>query len=87
MKRTLLAVSVASLTILGCTSVMNSALPPGRMNEAGTIRPELFFRVSTIIEKLVLLTEDMTAATRLPLLRRGGNPQPKVKAAQRKGRR
>ena len=39
MKRTLLADSVASLTILGCTSVMNWALPPGRMNEAGTIRP------------------------------------------------
>ena len=39
MKRTLLAVSVAVLTLSGCTATMNSALPPGRMNEAGTIRP------------------------------------------------
>jgi len=39
MKRTLLAVSVAIATLSGCTTAMNSALPPGRMNEAGTIRP------------------------------------------------
>jgi len=39
MKRTLLAVSVAILALTGCTSAMNSALPPGRMNEAGNIRP------------------------------------------------
>jgi len=39
MKRTLLAVSVAVFTLSGCTATMNSALPPGRMNEAGTIRP------------------------------------------------
>ena len=38
MKR-LLAVSVAILALTGCTTAMNSALPPGRMNEAGTIRP------------------------------------------------
>ena len=39
MKNTLLALSVASLTLLGCTSAMNTVLPPGQMNEAGTIRP------------------------------------------------
>jgi len=39
MKRTLLAISVAVLTLSGCTATMNTALPPGRMNEAGTIRP------------------------------------------------
>lgn len=39
MKRTLLAVSVALAALTGCTSAMNSALPPGRMNEAGNIRP------------------------------------------------
>jgi len=39
MNRTLLAVSVAILALTGCTSAMNSALPPGRMNEAGNIRP------------------------------------------------
>ena len=39
MKRALLSISVAALTLAGCTSAMNSALPPGRMNEAGTIRP------------------------------------------------
>jgi len=39
MRRTLLLVSVAIVALTGCTSAMNSALPPGRMNEAGTIRP------------------------------------------------
>ena len=41
MKRTLLAlaVAVAVLTLSGCTSAMNTALPPGRRNEAGNIRP------------------------------------------------
>ena len=38
MKR-LFAVSVTILALTGCTTAMNSALPPGRMNEAGTIRP------------------------------------------------
>ena len=58
------------------------------IDRLAAVRPEFLPRVSTIIEKLVLLTEDMTAATRLPPLRRGGIPQPKAKAAeQRKGRR
>lgn len=39
MKKSLLAISVASLAFLGCTATMNTALPPGRMNEAGAIRP------------------------------------------------
>lgn len=39
MKKTLLAVSVASLTFLGCTTAMNKALPPGEMDQAGAIRP------------------------------------------------
>ena len=39
MKTTLLAISVASLTLLGCTSAMNRALPPGEMSQAGAIRP------------------------------------------------
>jgi uncharacterized protein YceK len=39
MKKTLLAISFAAITLTGCTSVMNTALPPGRMDEAGTIRP------------------------------------------------
>ena len=39
MKRTLLAASVAIVALTGCTTAMNSALPPGRMNEAGNIRP------------------------------------------------
>ena len=39
MNRTLLALSIAALTLTGCTSAMNTALPPGRMNEAGNIRP------------------------------------------------
>ena len=49
------------------------------------VPPELFGRVSTIIEKLVLLTEDMTVAARLP----GEKPQRKSSksAARQKGRR
>jgi transcriptional regulator with XRE-family HTH domain len=46
------------------------------------IPPELFGRVSTIIEKLVLLTEDMTVAARLP----SGKPQSKSKSAARQKR-
>ena len=39
MKASLFAISIAAFTFMGCTSAMNTALPPGRMNEAGTIRP------------------------------------------------
>jgi hypothetical protein len=39
MKKTLLAISVAVLTLAGCTSTLNTVLPPGRMSEEGTIRP------------------------------------------------
>jgi len=40
MKTSLLAISIASLTFMGCTSAMNTALPSaGRMNEAGSIGP------------------------------------------------
>jgi hypothetical protein len=39
MKRTLFALSLGTLALTGCTSTMNTALPPGRMNEAGVIRP------------------------------------------------
>jgi hypothetical protein len=39
MKKTMLAVSLAALALAGCTAAMNGALPPGRMNEAGAIRP------------------------------------------------
>jgi transcriptional regulator with XRE-family HTH domain len=50
------------------------------------VPPELFARVSTIIEKLVLLTEDMTTAARVP--RQQDNSQQRSKpAGPRKGRR
>jgi uncharacterized protein YceK len=39
MKKILLAVSVAVLTLAGCSSAMNVALPAGRMSDAGVIRP------------------------------------------------
>src|SRR4051812_13021676 len=39
MKKTLLAISAAAMTLTGCTSAMNTALPPGRMSDAGIIRP------------------------------------------------
>jgi len=48
------------------------------------VPPDLFARVSTIIEKVVLLTEDMTTAAR----RQGGKPQRRSKpAARQKDRR
>jgi hypothetical protein len=39
MKPSLLAISIAALTFLACTSARNTALPAGRMNEAGAIPP------------------------------------------------
>ena len=39
MKTILPAIAVASAALFGCTSAMNTALPPGHMNDAGTIRP------------------------------------------------
>jgi len=39
MKRTIFALSLAALALTGCTSAMNTALPPGRMSDAGVIRP------------------------------------------------
>jgi hypothetical protein len=38
MKRTLFALSL-TIALTGCTSAMNTALPPGRMSEEGVIRP------------------------------------------------
>ena len=51
------------------------------------LRPEFLPRVSTIIEKLVLLTEDVTAATRLPERKPADQPRRKSMSASRKGRR
>ena len=48
------------------------------------VPPELFARVSTIIEKLVLLTEDVTAAARLP--RQQAKSQRKSKPAAPRAR-
>jgi transcriptional regulator with XRE-family HTH domain len=57
------------------------------IDRLAALRPEFLPRVSTIIEKLVLLTEDVTAATRLPARKQSGKPEPKSSAASRKGRR
>ena len=35
----IVVLSLAALALTGCTAVLNQSLPPGRMNEAGTIRP------------------------------------------------
>jgi transcriptional regulator with XRE-family HTH domain len=51
------------------------------------LRPEFLPRVSTIIEKLVLLTEDVTAATRLPERKLADQPRRKSTSASPKGRR
>ena len=57
------------------------------IDRLAAVRPELLPRVSTIIEKLVLLTEDMTVATRLPAQKQRVKPQPNSKPVSRKGRR
>jgi len=41
------------------------------IDRLASVRPEFLQRVSTIIEKIVLLTDDMTAAARLPSSKRG----------------
>ena len=53
-----------------------------------TVRPEYLSRVERIIGKIVLLTEDVTAVTRLPLQQESGKPRRKSQAAaQPKGQR
>jgi hypothetical protein len=39
MKKTHLALSIASLALAGCTVAMNRTLPAGKMSAAGAIRP------------------------------------------------
>jgi len=56
------------------------------IDRLAAIRPEFLARVSTIIEKLILLTEDMTAAKRL-LPQVAKTQQKSQSAAPRKGRR
>lgn len=52
------------------------------------MNPEFLQRVSTIIEKIVLLTDDMTAATLAASRKQDGKSQRKVRpVAQTKGRR
>ena len=51
------------------------------------VRPEFLARVATIIGKIVLLTEDVTAVARLPALTQDSKPPRKSpSAALRKGR-
>lgn len=56
------------------------------IDRLNSIPQELFARVSTIIEKLVLLTEDMTTAARLPRQQDKSKPRSQP-AGPRKGRR
>ena len=55
------------------------------IDRLASVPPELLARVSTIIEKLVLLTEDITAAARLTVKRQDDKPRRKLTPA--KGRR
>ena len=54
------------------------------IDRLAALRPEFLPRVSAIIEKLVLLTEDLTAAARLPA---GKSRRKSKRATLRKGRR
>jgi len=57
------------------------------IDRLAALRPEFLPRVSAIIERLVLLTEDVTAATRLPARKQSNQPERKSKPASSKGRR
>ncbi len=58
------------------------------IDRLAAVKPEFLAHVSTIIGRLVLLTEDVTAATQLAPQKQGGKPPRKSQsAAQRKGRR
>src|ERR1043166_8320692 len=56
------------------------------IDRLAALRPEFLPRVSTIIEKLVLLTEDVTASTRLPARKQPGKSERKSSSASRKDR-
>jgi len=57
------------------------------IDRLATIRPEFLARVTTIIEKIVLLTEDTTAATRLSPQPQSGKTSRRVSAAPQNRRR
>lgn len=57
------------------------------IDRLASLRPEFLARVTTIIERLVLLTEDVTAMARIPAPQHGKSQLPANAAAQRKGRR
>lgn len=58
------------------------------IDRLASVKPEYLARVSTIIGKIVLLTEDMTAVTQLTPQKPDVKPRHKSKpAAKRKGRR
>jgi transcriptional regulator with XRE-family HTH domain len=50
------------------------------------VRPEYLARVAAIIGKIVLLTEDVTAAKRLPGQPQDDKPRRKLRSTPRKGR-
>ena len=54
------------------------------IDRLAAVRPELLPRVSTIIEKLVLLTEDMTAVARLSPPKQSVKPRPKSRSNPRR---
>ncbi len=58
------------------------------IDRLAAVRPEFLPRVATIVGRIVLLTEDVTAATRLPPAQRPADKHPRKSkpAAQRKGR-
>jgi transcriptional regulator with XRE-family HTH domain len=58
------------------------------IDRLASVRPEFLARVTALVEKIVLLTEDVTTVKRLPPVKRGGNSRkPSPSTADRKGRR
>jgi len=57
------------------------------IDRLAAVRPEFLPRISTIIEKLVLLTQDVTAAMLPPRTQGGKSGRKPNSAPQRKGRR
>lgn len=57
------------------------------IDRLSAVRPEFLSPVATIIGKIVLLTESVTAATRMPGQKQGGKPRRKSQSAAQRGSR
>jgi hypothetical protein len=58
------------------------------IDRLASVRPEFLTRVSTLVDKIVLLTEDVAAVNRVSDVKEAGTPKTaSLRTASRKGRR